>query len=237
MALPFADHELVSVNCKELGQQIILRRNTSDTLVAFSILQNREYDFKVDREPRLIIDAGANIGLSSLFLSRKFPNARIHAIEPETDNFSLLKLNCEGRENIILHKAALWPHAALLSITDPNADKWAFSFEENNGTGTTPAITIPQIVSLEGCETIDVLKLDIEGAEKFLFSTGVNDWLPLVRTIVIELHDRYVPGCSNAFYSSICNRPFSQEVIGENLIIHFADAQPQAKSLRHHLHA
>jgi FkbM family methyltransferase len=222
LVLPERREIAVRVYSKELARSIWLRRNTSDLAVALKILEGYEYDLNLDFEPRVVIDAGANIGVSSLFFAKRFPKARIHAIEPEESNFSLLQSNCEGIENIVAHRAALWPYSTQLLVSDTKAEKWAFSFEERCGMGNIPAITIADIVKQEGTDIIDILKLDIEGGEKALFSNGVAEWLPMVKIIIIELHDRFVSGCSKAFYSSICSRTFSQEVLGENLVIRFS---------------
>jgi hypothetical protein len=75
-----------------------------------------------------------------------------------------------------------------------------------------------------GVNHIDILKLDIEGAEFELFNTGAEAWLDAVGQIVIELHDWIRPGCSKSFYSAIGSRPFLQQINGENTFVKFEDA-------------
>jgi hypothetical protein len=70
-----------------------------------------------------------------------------------------------------------------------------------------------------GHQRVDILKLDIEGAELELFGPGCEQWLPLVDILIVELHDRFRSGCSRAFYKAITNFNFRQEVRGENLFI------------------
>jgi hypothetical protein len=72
-----------------------------------------------------------------------------------------------------------------------------------------------------GVEHIDILKLDIEGAERELFNLGAEAWLGAVGQIIIELHDRFVPGCAFAFYAKIANYPFVQSVRADNVFINF----------------
>ena len=55
---------------------------------------------------------------------------------------------------------------------------------------------------IRGFENIDLLKLDIEGAEREIFGTGDLDWMNRTRAIIIELHDRFRPGCEAAFLSA-----------------------------------
>ncbi len=84
---------------------------------------------------------------------------------------------------------------------------------------TVEAFTIPELIQSAGGGPIDILKLDIEGAEKVLFGPGCEDWLDSVRVIMIEMHDRFAPGCSSAFYRAIAARDFDQLIKGENVAI------------------
>lgn len=218
----FAAEKILKVFSTELQRSVWLRGGTSDLKVALQVLAAREYDVDPGLMPRLIIDAGANIGISSLYFAAKYPEAKVYAIEPEPSNFRLLIRNCQGVSNIIPVSAALWPRPARLSLVDEHAEKWACSFRESDGDGVgMPSITIPEILAQAGADTIDVLKLDIEGAERELFSDSCESWLPKVRFIIIELHDRWVPGSSKTFYSKIVGRDFSQEIRGENLFVRF----------------
>jgi FkbM family methyltransferase len=212
----------VAIFSKEVQQRINIRPRTSDLTVARKILDSHEYEVCCDANPRLIIDAGANIGFSALYFAQRYPNAMIYAIEPEEENFRLLKRNCDGRKNILPRRAALWSRRARLDFKDDKAEKWAFAVKESDGAkGGIEAVTIPQILDESGFDAIDILKMDIEGAEKELFSNGCDKWLPKVRILIIELHDRVLPGCSDAFYSALRPMQFSREDRGENVIIYF----------------
>jgi len=189
------------------------------------VFLEQEYKIPFRLDPKVIIDAGANIGMATLFFSQTFPRARIVAIEPEASNFSILRKNCAGLPNVTLINAALWATEQELVIHDAAAEKWAFSVTEGkNVTGleTVKPVTVPGLLNRLGVKHIDILKLDIEGSERELFSIGAESWLGAVRQIIIELHDRFIPGCSYAFYSEITKYSFSQEVQGENIFINFA---------------
>jgi len=84
-----------------------------------------------------------------------------------------------------------------------------------------PAITMTEIIDKYNIQRIDILKIDIEGAEKELFSYNYESWLPKVRCIVIELHDLYRPGCATAFFKAISNRQFNMFCKGEDIVITF----------------
>jgi FkbM family methyltransferase len=204
-----------------LDRRVIIRQGTSDTYCLYKVFMNLEYQLPFDTaNPRLIVDAGANIGLATLYFANLFPNAKIISIEPELSNYELLVRNCSGIANVSPRHAALWSTETSLQIANPEAEKWCFKVSPGKDTGPAiKALTIPQILAESDDHTIDILKLDIEGAERELFSDGCEAWLPHVAVIVIELHDRYVPGCSRALYSKLCQMAFSQETRGENVFI------------------
>jgi FkbM family methyltransferase len=218
----------VQVASKYLRRNIWLRPDTSDMDVFREVFDECEYALPfIKIEPRLVVDAGANIGLTSLYFATRFPQARIVAIEPETSNVELLRRNTAAMPNITVKAGALWPRKTSLSLVDENSAKWAFSVKEASTNGEQsilPAITLPEILAEAGTNYIDILKLDIEGAEKELFSHGSQEWLSKIGVIVIELHDRLVPGCSKAFYNAILSREFRQVVSGQNIAIVFEDA-------------
>ena len=81
----------------------------------------------------------------------------------------------------------------------------------------------PRTLKSIGGKAIDILKLDVEGAERELFNRGAEDWLGAVGQMIIELHDRFVPGCAYAFYSAIGRYPFVQEIEGKNIFINFQE--------------
>jgi FkbM family methyltransferase len=210
----------ISLFLRALNRQVTIRPGTTDLRCFNKIFLRDEYQIPFETNPQLIVDAGANIGLASLYFAEKFPQAQIIAIEPESSNYELLLRNCSGMPNVTPLHAALWNRDTSLQIANPNAEKWAFAVEASlNGASLIKALTIPQILALSGHDTIDILKLDIEGAEHALFSDGCEEWLPRVKMIIIELHDRYKPGTSRAVYSKLCQVPFNQEIRGENVFI------------------
>ena len=83
---------------------------------------------------------------------------------------------------------------------DPRAEKWAFAVQKDvSGVGTIRGITMNELFDEFGIDRIDLLKLDIEGAEKEVFGSGPTAWLDRVGVIAIELHDCFKPGCSGGF--------------------------------------
>ena len=219
----------MSFRAKRHGQRVHVRAGTSDFACFEKVLVEEEYADRSDLLPRVIVDAGANIGMTTLFYAQRFPHARILAIEPEESNFSMLKLNCGHLANVTLIQAALWGEAKELSLCDAQAEKWAFAVAEKSaGDSSMPGIrgiTIPEVLEMVAPNKIDILKLDIEGAELALFSANPQAWLPRVGRIVIELHDRFVDGCARTFYRAIAGFDYRQEVRGENIFIELGEIE------------
>jgi len=196
----------------KLGHAVRLRLRTSDTLVFGNVIMDQAYNFGLPSSAEVIVDAGANIGLASIFYARTFPRARIFAIEAERSNFELMIKNVRPYPNINPIQAALWGSEGQISIVDPRGGafaKWGFSV--SSSPGEVRAITIRTLMQTFGIDHIDLLKIDIEGSEKEVF--GACDWQDRLDSVVIELHDRFIPGCSDIVNRAL--QGFSQTTSGE----------------------
>lgn len=195
---------------------IHLRSKSSDLLAFHQVFTFKGYDVNLGFIPKIIIDAGANIGLTSLYLNKKYPNVKIIAIEPEQSNFEILEMNCKNYKNIVLLKRALSNQENLnLNVIDKGFGNWGFTTEINDNTSsqnvvnTIKTITIDEVIKENNLEYIDLLKIDIEGAEKELFASNYKNWIPVTKCIVIELHDGMKMGCSKSFFRTISKYNFS----------------------------
>jgi hypothetical protein len=66
------------------------------------------------------------------------------------------------------------------------------------------------ILSQRDKETIDLLKIDIEGAENELFRTNYESWLPRTRAIVLEIHNHFRPDCSSVLEKALSQFHFKE---------------------------
>ncbi|WP_310557746.1 FkbM family methyltransferase [Flavobacterium sp.] len=144
-----------------------------------------------------IIDAGSNIGLTSLFFSEYFQNATIISIEPEKENFKILEFNLNSAKNskTIKINGALWSSNCKIKIVNDFRDRSSSSFrvEESDLTDAITAYSIPQLIANYNFEILDILKIDIEGSEKQLFThpTSNLEFLNRTKCIAIEIHDEF----------------------------------------------
>ena len=214
--------EVLTLGAKINGtsKNLLLRNNTTDYSIFNKIFQAKDYDFDFPFEPLTIIDAGAYAGYSSVFFALKYPNAIIFAIEPDKDNFLLLEKNTQEFKNIIKLNKALWSESTQLAFNngdDYYKDSVSVGKIDNDFSNIVESIDINTIVKKHNIQKIDILKIDIEGAEFDVFSYN-NQWIEQVRVIIIELHDYFIEGASNALFKTISKYGFSVLLRGENLI-------------------
>ena len=180
-----------------------LRLRTTDVALCREILLNGQYDSELLRVPQVIVDAGANIGLAAIFYANRYPSARIIAIEPERSNYEALAKNAAPYPNIFPIRAALWKENKEINILNPGMAHTTFQIEsqrEQLGSaswGAAPGITLDKLMADVGIDYVDLLKVDIEGAEKDVFQNS-GAWISRVGVIAIELHDWLQPGSTEA---------------------------------------
>lgn len=157
--------------------------------------------------PRVIVDCGANVGYASRYLLDMFPAAKLVAIEPSPDNAQMCQANLAPyRDRSAMRQAAVWAEVARLHLLRGgfgDGREWATQVKvaSNGDLADVTAIDIPTLMLEEAIDTIDLLKIDIEGAELDLFrSKSCKDWLNRVRNLTVELHG---PECARAFFDAM----------------------------------
>ncbi len=133
-----------------------------------------------------IIDCGANIGLSVIYLKKLFPDAELIAFEPDDFNFKLLRENVEGFgfTNVTLRKEAVWTSNTKLNFSNESSQMSRISDRE--GSNAVDAIRLKDLLNRE----IDFLKIDIEGAE-FEVMKDIEDSLSHVQNLFVEYHGTF----------------------------------------------
>lgn len=145
------------------------------------------YAFDSGSKTPLIIDAGANIGVSMLYFKRRFPDSKIICFEPDPKVFSALEMNARTYEleDCELHRAALWSGDRVLEFCSEGADAGAIS--EVGGSGTPTLVRALDLLPFLQAQPVDFLKMDIEGAEVEVLQ-ACQSGLKNVQRIFIEYH-------------------------------------------------
>jgi FkbM family methyltransferase len=165
----------------------------------------------------LIIDCGANIGLSSIWFTERYPDATIIAIEPEPRNFAVLKRNAANFPNIIPVNAAISDRPSRITLSNSSDAPWAWQTQESTS-GEIEALSIGSVIEGHKDHALMVVKVDIEGFETNLFRSDTS-WVDNVPLIVFEIHDWMVPwsGSGHAFFSVLCRTKRDYVIKGENM--------------------
>ncbi len=202
----------------------IFRPIAADINIIRLIFEYEEYDLPSinNFQPKLILDCGGNIGCAAVYFANKYPTAQIYSIEPEKNNFRLLQYNTFLYKNVHPINSALWGKPAFIGV-DKKDDINELGFTAFETTAENPealrTITVAKLLAASGFDEIDILKLDIEGSEKEVFAApDVDEWLPKVKLLVIELHDRMKLGCSYEFFKAVSKYKWFFAFRGENLI-------------------
>jgi len=178
--------------------RVYLREVGSDVFTFQEIVKGEIYKSVAALVPscETIIDLGANIGLAALYFTTTYPRSRVFAVEPNPSSHELLELNLQdlirvGRCKTL--QAAVWSHpSSVVSAATSEPDHYSMfavrAMRDGEETGDSiVGLTMQTIVDRSGFGAIDLLKVDIEGAEVQLFS-GDTDWLRRVAAIAIEFH-------------------------------------------------
>jgi FkbM family methyltransferase len=138
---------------------------------------------------RTIVDLGANVGLATLSLLASHPEARVLAVEADPLLIPRLRQNVEGLPVTVVHAAVCGVDGERdLFRSDMHA--WGNSLdqvEESQEAVRVPATTVDSLLDQAGFERVDLLKLDIEGAEWEIFAAGVPE---RIGAIIGEAHTR-----------------------------------------------
>jgi FkbM family methyltransferase len=168
-------------------------------------------------KPKFIIDAGANVGYASVLFANRYPDAKIIAVEPEEENFNLLKQNTVAYPNVTCMQCGVWSRDTYLKIENPLAQHWAFRVIETDcPKDSFLSVTLTSLLRNANMDRIDLLKIDVEGAELEIFgAVDCANWLDRTDVILIELHGN----CEKVFYKAIEKQSFLISQLGENVVL------------------
>ena len=206
------------------GRKLYYRTMTTDITLIVNIIVRRygQYTTKLGKDKKGIMDLGANIGLFSIKYAIKYPQATFIAVEPDKDNYKILKMNTACYSNIITVRAGVWWRNAYLKIIDTGKGPYAYKVEETRiKNGTIKGKTIDDLCQ-EHQVPADVVKMDIEGSEYPIFKhlDESSIWLEHTCLFIIETHDRLTPGCTELVRSVLQDRKFKERRDHEDLVFY-----------------
>lgn len=205
-------HE-VTLELPQLAGPVIVRTGTSDLSIFDEVVLLDGYGFQLKEPPATIVDAGANIGLATLWFKKRYPAARIIAVEPDAENYALLQRNVQGLSGVETIRAAIVPTDGPVGWATDGLRHSSFHAREwREGELGVEGISMNTLLQRFGLEHLGLLKLDIEGGEKALFEATDLAWMDRVDTLAVELHDRMKHGCGHAFFRATSRSPRNYDV-------------------------
>lgn len=143
------------------------------------------YRFETDLNEPVIFDCGANVGTSCAFFRHIYPQSRILAFEPspKITNYLLRNIKNNSLENIEVIEKAVWINNDEIELGLEDADGSSIHLEKNK----TKVKSVRLKDYLENEEVVDMLKMDIEGAEVEVLK-DCKDSLIIVKNIFVEFH-------------------------------------------------
>jgi FkbM family methyltransferase len=205
---------------------LCIRMGSSDIDVYRQIFIDGEYDCLADLpDVRLVIDCGANVGYSSAYFLSQFPHCQVVAVEPDPQNFAMLRRNLvEYGDRAKLVHAGVWSHAARLALSQEfyrDGREWSRQVRlcGPDEKADFEGVDVGSLLACAGQDRISLLKVDVEGAEAVMFAENFRSWLDRVDAIVIELHnDTAFGNGSDVFFSAIRGQGFQVSRSGERTI-------------------
>ena len=201
--------------------------NAQELLHGFDEIFIKEL-YKIQLQPECrIIDCGANIGLSVIYLKQLFPKAHILAFEPDDQNFNLLTHNVSSFkfENVELKKEAVWIENTMIGFT--NEGSMSSKLDQNSSlTKKVKASRLKDFLN----DKVDFLKIDIEGAE-YAVLKDIEPVLLNVQNLFLEYHGSFKQSKELVHIFNILNNKGFQFYIKEATSVYkspFFDSLDQA---------
>jgi FkbM family methyltransferase len=180
----------VTVALRSLGT-VVLRSHSTDVAVLSEIVVANVYRpvLELVRRPvRTIVDLGANTGLTARWFDHHFHPQQLVCVEPEPGNATILRANVAGVAEAVVLQDCIGGHRRRVELDISKGDFAVRMVDlDDAGEGSVDVVTMDDVIELAGAGSIDLLKCDIEGAERELFADCAS-WIGRVGAIVVECH-------------------------------------------------
>jgi FkbM family methyltransferase len=165
----------------------------------------------------IIVDAGANIGISSIWFARQYGDARVVAVEPDAGNLALLRRNVAPYPNVAVLDAAIGATRGFAALSN-SGERLAWTVQTSRAEDGVKIVTVDDAFAASGGDEPFIVKIDIEGFERDLFASNL-DWLDRAYVVFVEPHDWMFPGerSSGPVQQAMAQRSFEMFIAGDTL--------------------
>jgi FkbM family methyltransferase len=188
------------------GHSVWVRERSTDPDVACDVFIWEEYGYVDFDDVHFVIDCGSYAGYSTLYFLEKYPKSLVLAIEADDRNLAVCRLNVAhyGEKRVRAMHAAVWGSQKNLVIsrgTFADGREWATTVGPGDSAGdAVQGVAIGDLLDSSGRDQIDILKMNVEGSERDVFSADTSSWLPRTRNLIVSLHDK---DCDDAYFRAL----------------------------------
>jgi FkbM family methyltransferase len=179
------------------GMKVTVRNNMHDAYILAEIFLDKPYMRNINiRSQSTVVDIGGYIGDFSLYAAKCLKARKVVVYEPSPKNFAILQRNIENNnfhDRIVAINMAVSDAEELVMDTDEERDSPAMVSLSESSQGShllrIPSVTLAELIRVHGTGTIDLLKLDCEGAEYPILLSAPLEALEKIENIVFEYHE------------------------------------------------
>lgn len=186
-------NEPVVVRTRATGNvKLHIRPHTSDAAVLWDTFHEQFHLPPIDLPPNpVVVDLGANVGYTAVHFAKRYAGATVVAVEMDIRNCEAARRHIEQVNGCRLVHAAVWSSNGNVGY-DANQEAWGFHVDAQpaGNSVVVAAKTMTTILAENDLKKVDYVKMDIEGAEWPVLSSGA-EWLPQVRSLKVELHPKF----------------------------------------------
>jgi FkbM family methyltransferase len=144
-------------------------------------------EIDLQQKGSVLLDVGANIGIFSLAAAKRFPDTRIYAFEPSPEAYSRLVRNLElnNMVNVKPVKRAVYSSCSVVGFSKGSSTSLGSVID--SGALLVHAVTLDDFCSKKAIDKIDLIKIDVEGAEVEVLR-GAQKTLDITDRLVAECH-------------------------------------------------
>jgi len=215
----------VEVPVLALGSRHVRLRPASSDVRVLDLTFSRQYHLppRSIGHPRLILDLGANIGLTMAHFAHLFRGAHTVGVEMDSANAALCRANvAPWSRRCSVVEAAIFARAGRATYQKLPGNEWGYRLGDvRPGEGElvwVPTLTLDMLLDSISPRRVDFMKVDVEGTERDLFRSG-GSWVDRVACVAVETHEPYsAHECADdlarlGFEAAVDDRHWGQSVV------------------------
>ena len=181
--------------------QHVTVRELADLATVGDVLRDGLYEIPDLDDVDVVVDVGSHIGTAILYFHERYPSARIHGFEPDPRSFATLRSNVEALPGVTIDPRAVTGSTGSATFFSSENSLASSLVADAGARRPLPVrtVSLDDLMDELGLDGIDLLKLDVEGAEYDVLSSTTR--LGSIRAIAGEVHPELIPCAPDEFFA------------------------------------